>query len=287
MRPPHRAIGLTPVLCGTFLLAASDPSSAQESWQLRVGGRAGEWVEYTHQSDLTFDFPDDLGGRATTRTSIRMRQLVDSVEPAAVRYAATLEDVSFTVEPRPQEMPDLDGLQGFRFWYIVDRTGRTTGLELPGGRGEAGAGFRKQLESWLSQLGFPPLAVDAVSAGDEWTDRMAVPAAALGLALEYDLLQVRTTRLEEVRRSDLRTIAVLRVDTRWEPSAERGEATGVASLSGSAEQTVRFDIDVGRFLGSTGSSSLDIVIAPEGSGQYVAVSVSGRQVTTVLNSGGR
>jgi hypothetical protein len=266
-------------------LAAASGAPAQDSWRLRIGGQADEWLEYNHQNDVAIEFPDDLGGRATTRTSIRLRQSVDSVAPGSVRYLATLDEVSFTVEPEPAGLPDLAGLEGLRFWYTVNRIGRTTGLELPGGRGEAGPGFREQLENWLSQLGFPPLAAEPVAVGDQWTESVPIPASALGLALEYDLMQARTTRLEEVRRTGTTTVAILHVNTRWEPSADRGEATGVASLRGSAEQTVRFDIGRGRFLGSTGTSSLDLVIAPPGSGQFVAVSATGRQITRLTASG--
>ena len=58
----------------------------------------------------------------------------------------------------------------------------------------------------------------------------------------------------------------------------------MASLRGTADQTVRFDTGRGRFLGSTGVSKLELVLTPEGTAQYVSVSAEGRQITRLTAS---
>lgn len=267
---------------------ATEAALAQEPVRLQILGDPGDWLEYTHRKEMRVELPPDLGGTATTVTSIRLRQEVDSVSADAVHYGSTLADVTFDVRPQPSDLPDLTGLQGLRFEHSTARTGRTVALKLPGTFGEAGPGLLEQVENWLSQLGFPPLPQDPVRAGDTWSESIPIPAAALGLALEYDLVQERETRLAEIREVGLNRVAVLEVQTTWIPAPLPFEAPrDVASLSGRAEQTVRFDIRRGRFLGSTGTSSLELVLAPAGTAQYVAVSAAGRQVTGLTGSGPR
>lgn len=117
---------------------------------------------------------------------------------------------------------------------------------------------------------------------------MPIPAAALGLALEYDLTQERTTRLVELETAGVSRVAVLQVETRWTPAPDPTDRPeGLASLRGTALQNVRFDIGKGRFLGSTGTSELELVLTPGGSGQFIAVSATGRQSTGVTASGRR
>lgn len=259
---------------------------AQEAVRLRLEGAPGEWMQYTHQNDLVVELPSDLGGPATTRTTILLRYLVDAVSDSAIGYVTTLEDISLDVRPEPNELPDLSRLQGLRFYHTTTRDGRITGVRLSGETAEAGPELQEQVESWLSQLGFPPLPAGIARVGDEWSEAIQVPAAALGLALDYEVVQTRTTRLTAVRSTGGSTVAFLAVTTTWEPAPDQAaRGAGVASLRGSAEQTIRFDTGRGRFLGGTGISELELVLTPQGGAQYVAVNASGRQVTGLTASG--
>ncbi len=267
-------------------LSLAGSAQGQAPVHLRLGGEPGAWIRYTHYKELAVALPADLGGPATTRTTIRLLQVVDSVSAEAVHYRSTLEEVEFDVQPEPPGLPDLSGLQGFGFRHTTSRAGRAIGLTLPGTAGEAGPGFREQLQNWLGKLGFPPLPEKPVREGDSWIETVPIPATALGLTLEYDLVQERVTRLTRVRPSGMTSIAVLDVETRWIPAPDPIEPPeGIASLRGTAQQTVRFDIGRGRFLGGTGTSSLELVLTPPGGGQYVAVSATGRQATAVTAYG--
>ncbi len=280
-----RRLGLQTLVIGLAMLAQPGGMRAQQSVRLELGGAQGDWLRYSHRSDLLVQLPTDLGGPATTRTTIRLLNVVDAVSIDAIAYVTTLEEVALEVRPAPSELPDLSGIQGLQFHHTASRAGRTLSLRLAGQSSEAGPGLLEQLENWLSQLGFPPLPEGAVAVGEEWSETVPVPAMALGLAVDYDLVQTRTVRLSEIRSVGSSSVAFLTVTTRWKPSSERsGTGGGVASVRGSAEQIVRFDTKRGRFLGSTGTSELEIVLTPEGRAQYVAVSATGRQITGLTAS---
>lgn len=277
--------GLPALTTGLVLLVGPADGSAQQSARLELSGMQGDWLEYNHRNELVVDLPADLGGPATTRTNIRMRHVVESASEESIAYVTTLEEVSLEVRPTPEQQPDLSSIQGLQFHHTASRTGRTLSLRLDGQSGEAGPGLIEQMESWLGQLGFPLLPEGVVTVGDEWSETVPVPAMALGLAVDYDVVQTRTVRLTELRSTGSSTVAFLLVTTTWAPSPDpSGTGGGVASLQGSAEQVVRFDTRLGRFLGSTGTSQLEIVLTPEGTAQYVAVSATGRQITGLTAS---
>jgi hypothetical protein len=258
---------------------------AQEAVSLRLGGEPGQWYRYSHRNDLVVELPSDLGGPATTRTTIRLLHVVEGVSADAIEYVTTLEEVTLDVRPPPADLPDLDGIQGLQFRHTSNRAGRTIGLRLGGEVAEAGPGLVEQVENWLGQLGFPPLPGRSVHVGEEWSETVPVPAMALGLSVDFDVVQSRTVRLTELRSAGNSTVAFLEVTTRWEPTAEPGGTGGsVISLRGTADQTVRFDVRRGRFLGSTGSSALELVLKPQGGAQYVAVRADGRQLTGLTAS---
>lgn len=274
-----------PGLAALVLLGTPVGLAAQQSARLELGGAQGDWLEYSHRSDLVVDLPADLGGPATTRTTIRMKQVLEGVSAETLDYLTTLQEVSLDVRPTPPELPDLSGIQGLQFQHTASRAGRTLGLRLPGQTGEAGPGLLEQLENWLGQLGFPLLPEEPVGVGDEWSETVPVPAMALGLAVDYDVVQTRTVRLTEMRSTGTSNVAFLAVTTTWEPAPDpSGTGGGVASLRGTAEQIVRFDTRRGRFLGSTGTRELELVLTPEGQAQYVAVSATGRQITGLTAS---
>ncbi len=280
-RQTRTALGA--VLLGVTLAPAG--LGAQETVWLELRGSAGEWMQYSHRNDLVVELPDDLGGPAVTRTTIRLLHQVDRATAETIDYRTTLEEVALDVQPPPPQMPDLAGMQGLEFSHTSDRSGRTLRLSLPGQSTEAGPGLTEQVENWLGQLGFPPLPGRVATVGESWTETVPVPAMALGLAVDYDVVQTRTVRLKEVRGTRRSPVAFLEVVTSWEPSAEPGGAGGgVVSLRGTAEQVVRFDAGRGRFLGSTGTSRLEIVLTPAGGAQYVAVNAEGRQITGLTAS---
>jgi hypothetical protein len=276
---------LTALAAAFVFLGVAPETAAQRAVRLELGGQPGDWLRYSHRTDLVVDLPADLGGPTSTRTTIRLLQVLEEVFPEGLSYTTTLEEVSLEARPRLEEMPDLSGIQGLEFRHTTNRAGRTLGLRLVGQSSEAGPGLLGQLENWLSQLGFPPLPGRPVDVGEEWSETVGVPAMALGLSVDFDVVQTRTVRFTELRSVGGAVVAFLRVTTTWDPEADpAGAGGGVASLRGTAEQVVRFDPARGRFIGSTGTSDLELVLTPQGRAQYVAVSARGRQATGLTSS---
>jgi hypothetical protein len=260
---------------------------AQETVRLALTATPGDWLRYHHRSDLVIELPDDLGGTATTRTSITWLDLVDDVSAEGIDYVTTIERITLEAYPPPSEIPDLSGFQGLQFFRRTSRAARTLDVRLSGRTEGAGPVLLEQVQAWFSQLGLPPLPEDPVREGDSWSETVPVPAIVLGLAVDYDVVQERSVRLDEVRLAGRTRVAILSVTTAWESTPEPGGAGGtITSLRGTAIQSVRFDVDRGRFLGSSGTSELQFVLRPEGAAQYVAVSARGRQVSGLTASGG-
>lgn len=263
------------------------PTPAQETVRLALSASPGEWLRYSHRSDLRIELPADLGGEASTRTTIRWLDFVEDVSPEGIDFVTTIESITLDARPVPPELPDLSGYQGLQFRRRSSRAGRTIGVGLEGDAEVGGLALLEQVQSWLAQLGLPPLPETPVRVGDVWSESVPVPAIALGLVVDFDVVQVRTVRLDEVRVAGRSKVAFLSVETVWEPTREASGTGGeITSLRGTASQTVRFDVDRGRFLGSTGSSRLQIVLRPGRGAQYVAVSAHGRQLSGLIESGG-
>jgi hypothetical protein len=268
------------------LAPSARPSAAQEAFRLSLSGSPGEWLRYSARSELLIDLPADLGGPTTTRTTISWLDLVQGVIDGSIEYLTTIERITVDARPAPSEVPDLSPLQGLQFHRTASRNGRTLDVRLSGREEAAGPGLLEQVQSWLARLGLPPLPEAPVRVGDTWSETIPVPAMALGLAVDYDVVQVRTVRLDAVRAAGRSRVAFLSVTTDWAPTSEASGAGGtISSIRGTARQTVRFDVDRGRFLGSTGTSQLEFVLRPPGGAQYVAVAAAGNQVTGLADSG--
>jgi hypothetical protein len=208
---------------------------------------------------LSLELPDEMGGRATTRTALRLDQEVESRGPDSVVVLSELRELQFDVDPRPDELPDLSRLQGLRFRSTATPAGRIYRIEIDGAAGPVQRQFRNQVEAWLRGLGFPALLPGPARIGDSWTDSTRVPLAALlGLQTEAEVIEVRTTTLTDVEPGQGSPVARLDVETRWTDDPE-SPARGVV-VRGASSQTVRFDVRQGVFLDSRGTSRMRVEI---------------------------
>ncbi len=249
---------------------------------LRLGGAPGRVLPYAHVNRLSLELPDELGGRATTRTVLRLDQEVESRGTDSVVVVSELREFQFDVDPRPDELPDLSRLQGLRFRSTATPAGRIYKIEIEGAGGPVEKQFRDQVETWLRGLGFPALPPGPARIGDSWTDSTRVPLAALlGLQAEAEAIEVRTTRLADVHLEQGAPIAQLDVETRWMDDPQ-STARGVI-VRGASSQTVRFEVREGVFLDSRGTSRMRVEVNAGTGAPPLAIEAEGSYETRLVD----
>ncbi len=250
-----RGIGASPV-CGQEQTA--DPVV------LRLGGDPGQTARYRHEKRLSLLLPEELGGRMSTRTVLRLDQTVELSALDSVVVTSEIREFRFEAEPAPEQLPDLGRLKGLRFRSTATPSGRIYRIEIAGASGPVGGPLRDQIESWLRELGFPALPAGPTHPGDSWNDTTRVPLSALlGLQGTAQAVEVRTTTLRAIEQTSHGPTALLDVDTEWTSDGE-GPSPDVI-VRGSSRQSVRFAVDSGRFLDSSGTSFIRVEIS-NGSG---------------------
>jgi hypothetical protein len=248
---------------------------------LRLGGATGRVLSYAHVNRLSLGLPDELGGRATTRTSLRLDQKIESRGRDSVVVFSELREFQFDVDPRPEELPDLSRLEGLRFRFTATPAGRIYRIEIEGAGGPVQKQFREQVETWLRGLGFPALPPGPARIGDSWTDSARVPLAALlGLQAEAEAIEVRTTTLADVDLEQGAPIAQLDVETRWTDDPE--STARQLTVHGASSQTVRFDVRQGVFVDSRGTSRMRVEINAGKGEPPLAIEAEGSYETRLL-----
>lgn len=267
------------------LLCFPGAASGQQAVSLALGGHPGDWAEYGHEKTLALELPAELGGSVRTRTALRIRMTVEQADSDAIAYRSRVDDLVFEVDPAPPELPDLSGLQGMEFLHRSDRSGRLLAVEIPGVDAAAVSAIRPQLENWLTQLGFPPLPPDPVDEGVVWTDSTRLSAVeVLGFVAPWDLIEIRHATLERVVTTPDGPVAVLRVRSSWRLDHLAESPVGAVRGGGRGEQTIRFDLGRGRYLGSTGDSQLRFPVAAGRNGGSVLATAAARHRTELLEA---
>ena len=250
---------------------------------LRLGGAPGRVLSYAHVNRLALELPDELGRRATTRTSLRLDQEIESRGTDSVVVLSELREFQFDVDPRPEELPDLSRLQGLRFRSTSTPAGRIYRIEIEGAGGPVQKQFRDQVEAWLRGLGFPALLPGPARIGDSWTDSTRVPLAALlGLQAEAEAIEVRTTTLADVDLEQGAPIAQLNVETRWTDDPVSTARNVI--VRGASSQTARFDVRQGVFLDSRGTSRMRVEINAGSGAPPLAIAAEGSYETRLVES---
>jgi hypothetical protein len=261
--------------------AQETPGPADGPVTLRLGGAPGRVLPYEHVKRLSLQLPDQLGGRATTRTVLRLDQEIESRGPDSIVVVSELREFRFDVDPRPEELPDLSRLEGFRFRSTATPSGRIYRIEIEGASGPVEKQFRDQVETWLRELGFPALLPGPARVGDSWTDTTRVPLAALlGLQGEGEAVEVRTTTLARIEGERGVPTARLAVETRWTDAGE--SPAPEVRIRGSSSQTVRFDIREGVFVDSRGTSRIRVQIASASGSPPLEIEAEGSYETRLV-----
>lgn len=273
------------VFTGIVAVPSTAPGQAPDPVVLRLGGEPGRTARYRHQKQLSLRLPEELGGEASTRTQFRLDQTVEQSAQDSVVVRSEIREFQFEVEPAPEQLPDLERLEGMRFRSTATPSGRIYRIEVDGASGPVGKPLRDQVETWLRELGFPALPVGPTRPGDSWKDTTRVPLSALlGLQGTAEAVEVRTTTLRAIDETVHGPTALLDVRTEW-TSAGEGPSPDV-TVRGSSRQSVRFAMESGWFVDSSGTSFIRVEISSGAGTGRLRIDAEGAYETRLLMGDG-
>ena len=273
------------VFPGITLVPTAAPGQTPDPIVLRLGGDPGGTARYRHAKQLSLHLPEELGGEATTRTMFRLDQTVEASAHDSVVVSSEIREFRFEVDPAPDQLPDLGRLEGMRFRSTATPSGRIYRIEVDGASGPVAAPLRDQVETWLRELGFPALPVGPTRPGDSWVDTTRVPLSALlGLQGTAEAVEVRTTTLRAVDETPHGPTALLDVRTEWTSGGE-GPSPDVI-VRGSSRQSVRFALESGWFVDSSGTSFIRVEISSGAGAEPLRIDAEGSYETKLHEGGG-
>ena len=278
-------LGLFAVAPGIALVPGAASGQTPDPIVLRLGGDPGGTAHYRHEKRLSLHLPEELGGEVSTRTVFGLDQTVEASARDSVVVRSEIREFQFEVDPVPEQLPDLEQLEGMRFRSTATPSGRIYRIEVDGASGPVAKPLRDQVETWLRQLGFPALPVGSTRTGDSWVDTTRVPLSALlGLQGTAEAVEIRTTTLRAVDETLHGPTALLDVRTEWTSDGE-GPSPDVI-VRGSSRQSVRFALESGWFVDSSGTSFIRVEISSGAGSEPLRIDAEGSYETRLLEGGG-
>lgn len=259
--------------------AAPVPVPREQPVTLRLDPAQGETLTYRFRQDVNLDLPPQFGGGTrAVRARLLLRQTARDVRGDTLRLRTLVREASVDMNGSRDAM-NFSRFEGQRFDASVTRRGELVRLE-PLGRAPSGVG---QVEESVRQIGFPLLPPRPVEVGDAWVDTTRVEAGTLGVPADGDVISVHRTTLERLTNDGGRQVAHLSLRTRFGFEPRRGGMVGMnVETSGSARDTVRFDVDDGKFLSASGRQELVMNLSLPGSSSAFVVRATGRRTAELV-----
>lgn len=280
-RPPRRVLRAAAVLAGSALITAlpwTGPAAvaAQEEGpvRLRLDDTEGRSSTYLFRSRTDVSPPPGMGAQTVAEATMRVRRTVESVAGDTLRIAVRIDSFDLDLESddeqvrsqlRRAEEESRETVLGETFRVSVTRRGEIVEM---GGMGDGAAGAR-QIDRSVRELTFGTLPEGPVSVGDSWTDTRTADASSFGVPVGGDIVTERTSTLDRTFRRNGSRVAEISVEASFgfEPDTTAQTAMSV-DLSGSSAQTIRFDVDQGRFLSSSGAEDFTVNLGVPGQGSF-------------------
>lgn len=279
-RPARSLVRAVSLLLGGALVAAlssAAPAAAQEDGPVRLRlddteGRSSTWLV---RSRADVSPPPGMGAETTAERTMRIRRTVESVSGDTLRVAVRVDsfdvdlasdDEQVQSQLRQMEKQGRETVPGQTLRVSVNRRGE---IVEAGGVGDGASGAR-QIDRALRSLLFATLPEDPVSAGASWSDTLRTDASSFGVPVDGEVVTETTSTLARISRRDGRRVAEIDVEGsfRFEQDTTAQAAMSI-EMSGSAAQTIRFDVDRGLFLGSSGAEDFTVNLSVPGQGSLV------------------
>lgn len=277
-RGPAPAAARMALVAAALLLSAA-PASAQEApVVLRLTPQQGQSLTYRYEQDVDIDLPPEFGGSQAVRSRLVLEQTARGVRGDTLRYTTRVHEVSVDVNGGGDAL-DFSRFEGQAFDATMTRRGEIVRLR-PQGQAPSGV---EQIEESMRQVGFPLLPPAAVRVGESWTDTTRVEAGTMGVPADGDIVSVNRTTLERLTREGERTVAHLSVSTRFGFEPRRGGLAAMnVEVTGSARDTVRFDVTGGKYLDAGGRQNFVMDMSMPGSSGSLVVRATGRREASLV-----
>lgn len=248
------------------------PSPADQEVRLELKAEEGETATYRYETRASITPPPALGAATEVTSTMVLRRTVESVTPDSLRFRARVEDFQLEVSSQDERARgQLEGMAerarenavGSRFWLTVSPAGEMIRMRREGGTTVQGSG----VEQSLRQLSFAALPREPVAVGDSWSGTDSLDASSFGTPVRGTVVTDTRTTLESIDRSGGSPVAVLQVEGTFELHPDTASGGGITGeMQGSSAQTVRFDIEEGRFLGAEGGQDVTFNLSMSGAG---------------------
>lgn len=259
-------LALLPLLAGPALPSVD----ANQEVRLELKAEEGETATYRYETRASITPPPALGAATEVTSTMVLRRTVESVTPDSLRFRARVEDFQLDVSSQDQRARgQLESMAerarenavGSRFWLTVSPAGEMIRMRREGGATVEGSG----IEQSLRQLSFAALPRGPVAAGDSWTGTDSLDASSFGAPVQGTVVTDTRTTLESIDRSGGSPVAVLQVEGTFELHPDTASGGGITGeMQGSSAQTVRFDIEAGRFLDAEGAQDVTFNLSMPG-----------------------
>lgn len=270
---------------GASLAAPAATLAQQEPVELRLRAEEGATATYRFEWKSHLAPPPAMDMSATDVTgSAVVARTAEEVRGDTLKFRSRIEDIQLDIQsgnPQVQSQSEAaakrsERMVGREFVLTVTRTGHVVAMEAPNAEAVSGG----QIERSLRELSFVTLPERPVAPGDSWKGQETVDAVSFGIPLQGDVVTRTTTTLDRVFEESGSRIAELQVEATFEfrPTGETKEQTMQVQMNGSSAQTIRFDVDEGRFLSSSGAQDFTVNLSIPG--QPVSFTVQGSNETS-------
>lgn len=283
------SLALFPLLAA---LAADGVRAAPQEVRLELRAEEGETATYRYETEAAVTPPPGMGGATNVNTTMVLRRTVETVTPDSLRYRAEIRDFQLDVSSQSQQAQgQLESMAqqarenavGSSFWLTVTPSGEMIRIRQQGGTTVQGSG----IEQSLRQLSFARLPEGAVAVGDSWSGTDSVDASSYGAPIQGTVITETRTTLERIDRSGDVPVAVLQSESTFTLDADSAGGRGITGeMDGSSAQTLRFDLQAGRFLSAEGNQDIVFNLSmPGGQGGSMSVQTAIRHSSRLVEDG--
>lgn len=264
------------VAAGELVRPGPTPAAAQETGPvtLRLDATEGRTSTYRVRSRTHVSPPPMMGMETTAETTMRMRRSVESADGDTLRVAVRIDsfdldldsdDESVRSQLRQAEEDARESVLGETFRVAVTRRGEVVAM----GDVADGAEAVQQIDRTVRELTFATLPDGPVTVGESWSETRRADAASFGIPMDGEVVTETTSTLSRLLERDGSSVAEIGVETTFgfEPDTARQAAVSV-EMSGSSAQTLRFDVDAGRFLSSSGAEDFTVLLSVPGQDSF-------------------